>query len=354
MIEPNIIIIIPTYNNAQTLRGVVEACKAYAPVLVVNDGSTDSTQEILDSISGISQIGYKNNKGKGFALKMGFEKALELGFTHAITIETNAQIKLETIAGFITQAKLSPEHLLVGTRNLKSLTNKFSSFWFRLQTGTKLTDTQCGFRVYPLFLMGGIKTFCSRKDFELEILVKSIWRGIKVESIPVDAHDNKERVLGFCLLNFFLLFGAIFYFYPIKAFNYIVFNIKHNNDSNLKLAFSIGLGVFCGILPIWGYQLIFACLAAHFLKLNKAISIIFSNISLPPILPFILYGSYNLGYILQGKNTSLSIKDISLEKLYQDIFSYILGSLSLAVIAGLVFVLISLIMLKLFRKEPNA
>ena len=83
-----ICVIIPTYNNEKTISGVVsEALSFCDSVIVVNDGSTDSTTQSLRSISGITLVEYERNRGKGYALRCGFNKALELGFTYAITLD---------------------------------------------------------------------------------------------------------------------------------------------------------------------------------------------------------------------------------------------------------------------------
>ena len=88
-------IIIPTYNNEKTLRRVVIEVMTIVPkesIIIVNDGSTDSTSEILNEFKNILHI-LKNeqNKGKGYSLRKGFKKAIELGFENAITIDSDGQ-----------------------------------------------------------------------------------------------------------------------------------------------------------------------------------------------------------------------------------------------------------------------
>ena len=113
------VVLIPTYNNAGTIAKVIADVKAYAPdIIVVNDGSTDHTAEILKSIDDIRVVEYCNNKGKGYALKLGLRKAKELGFRYAITIDSDGQHYADDIPMFIERIEQVPDSLLIGARNL--------------------------------------------------------------------------------------------------------------------------------------------------------------------------------------------------------------------------------------------
>ncbi len=85
--------IMPTYNNGGTLRDVVERVLTYcSDVIVVNDGCTDGSAEILASFGKrITVVDYGGNRGKGYALKQGFKKAKAMGFDYAITIDGDGQ-----------------------------------------------------------------------------------------------------------------------------------------------------------------------------------------------------------------------------------------------------------------------
>src|SRR5690554_4664875 len=87
-------VIIPTYNNENTLKRVIDGVLEYIipqEIIIVNDGSTDRTPEILKAYPEITQIHFPKNQGKGLGLRKGFKKALEMGFTHAITIDSDGQ-----------------------------------------------------------------------------------------------------------------------------------------------------------------------------------------------------------------------------------------------------------------------
>ena len=114
----------------------------------------------------------------------------------------------------------------------------------------------------------------------------------------------------------------------------------------------MGWGVFCGIVPIWGYQMIFAAVSAHFMRLNKLVAVVFSNISIPPMIPFILYGSYWIGGQVLGVPASLVLRDISMHRMAECLAQYLVGSLCLAVVCGMLIWLIGWCVLTLTKRVP--
>ena len=128
-------VIIPTYNNAFTLAGVVADVAAYTDnIIVVNDGSTDNTGSVLASLHGLTKVSYSKNKGKGWALRQGFKTALELGYQYAITIDSDGQHFAKDLPIFIEKLETSGPAIIMGARNLNeenmpgknSFGNKFS------------------------------------------------------------------------------------------------------------------------------------------------------------------------------------------------------------------------------------
>ena len=377
------VVVMPTYNNAGTIAQVISDVKKYSDdVVVVNDGSTDNTASILSSIEGIKVIDYPNNKGKGYALKLGLAKAYEWGYRYAITIDSDGHHYADDIPVFIEKIEEKPDSLLIGARNLtadnmpskNTFANKFSNFWYKVETWQELSDTQSGFRLYPLEKLQKIHFITRRYEFEVEVIVRAAWRGINVENVPIKVYypPVEERVSHFrplkdftriSILNTVLVLYALLLYYPWKFLrmltwknikNFINKHIIHSSDSNLRMAASMGWGIFCGILPIWGYQMIFAGVSAHFMKLNKVVSITFSNISIPLLIPFILYGSMVTGTWVLGMENTFSIKGISLDNVYESLTQYLLGSVVFAVLSGTaVFLLSFLIMVLCKRKKSN-
>ena len=233
MRELQICVLIPTYNNAGTLAAVIDDCRRWTDaVLVVNDGSTDTTDTVLSAYAaqGVRIVSYPHNRGKGYALKQGFACARSHGFRYAITMDADGQHFAADIPHFVDAIAARPDALIVGSRDItaenmptgNTFANRFSNFWFRVQTLQVLPDTQTGYRLYPLARMGRMWWLTSRYEAELEMLVYAAWHGIPLVSIPVRVYypPAGERVSHFrptadflriSLLNTVLCFLAVVY-----------------------------------------------------------------------------------------------------------------------------------------------
>ena len=240
--DRGICIVIPTYNNGGTIAAVVnstlEECQ---DVIVVNDGSTDDTSLQLKAIAGITIVEYARNRGKGYALKQGFKKALEMGFAYVITLDGDGQHYPEDIRRFLQANIDHPGALIIGSRDLtnadrpkgSSFANKFSNFWFCIQTGRKLDDTQTGYRLYPVRKLNFIRLLTSRYEAELELLVFASWHGVKLVSIPINVYypPREKRVSHFrpimdftriSVLNTVLCVLAVAYGLPLRIGRFLM------------------------------------------------------------------------------------------------------------------------------------
>jgi glycosyltransferase involved in cell wall biosynthesis len=359
---------------------VIRSVQQYTnDIIVVNDGSTDKTPEILQLIDNITLVGYTKNQGKGYALRQGFNKAEELGFEYAITLDSDGQHFAEDIPTFVEKIEQEPGSLIVGARNMSqdgvpgksSFGHKFSNFWYRVETGIRLPDTQSGFRLYPVKRINKKNYFTRKYEFEIEVLVRAAWDGIPVISVPIKVFyaSAVERVSHFrpfrdfgriSVLNTVLVFLTIVYVMPFSFFRHLTWqkvkefiknNILNSSDSNLKLAFSIAFGVFMGIIPVWGYQMLLAFFLAWLFKLNKVIVIAAANISLPPMIPVILYFSYITGVYVTGSSIRMNFSEISWHVIKQNAYCYIIGSSVLAILMAIITGMFSYILMRVFRKK---
>jgi 1-acyl-sn-glycerol-3-phosphate acyltransferase len=236
MDDRKVCVVVPTYNNGRTIVNVLRRIAAIAPhIMVVVDGCTDDTREQLNQLADIplTVVDYTPNKGKGHALLAGFEKAKSMGYKYALTIDSDGQHFPEDIPQFIEAMQEHPGALIVGARNLQeknmpggnTFANKFSNFWFMVQTGINLPDTQTGYRLYPLRKLSGTRFVTSRYEAELELLVFAAWSGVELVSVPVRVYypPQGERVSHFrptadfsriSVLNTILCVVAVFYGWP--------------------------------------------------------------------------------------------------------------------------------------------
>lgn len=379
MRELGCIVVIPTYNNAGTIARVIADVQQYADdILVVNDGSTDDTRAILERVEGIRIHSYDENRGKGHALKCGLKLAYEWGFRYAITIDSDGQHYADDIPRFIERIEEVPDSLLIGARNLaadnmpskNTFANRFSNFWYRVETGERLEDTQSGFRLYPLRKLQHIRFITSRYEFEVEIIVRAAWRGVRVENIPIKVYypPQEERVSHFCplrdftrisLLNTVLVLYALLFYYPWRFLrsltreriaNFFDRHLWHAEDSNARMAAAMGWGIFCGIIPLWGYQMIFAVATAHLMRLNKVVALVFSNVSIPPMIPFILFGSLWMGATLLGEEIAFSFREVDFQLVADFLKQYLVGSLALATVLGVAVALVGWLLMVLCKR----
>lgn len=363
-------VVLPTYNNQNTLERVINGVLEFTKdVIIVNDGSTDNTFEILKKYPNIVQLHQPQNIGKGHALKIGFKHAVSLGFDYAITLDTDGQHFPSDIPNFIEALETSKNKslLMIGDRNMNTADvlatsakgNRVSTFWMKAATGLKLQDSQSGFRLYPIKDMAKINFMeATRKfEFEIEAIVKSYWAGIAIVHVPIKVlYDLNERVSHFrpfkdiarmvVLYTWFLML-RLFYITPRNLFRklkkkglkrFFFEDFLRNQDSPRKKALSIALGVFIGLSPLWGFQTLIVISLAIVSNLNKVIAFAFSNISLPPLIPLVLLISLQVGNWILGIESYYTLDGIRENfDLMQHLEAYLVGSIVLSTTSALVF-----------------
>jgi uncharacterized protein (DUF2062 family) len=235
-----------------------------------------------------------------------------------------------------------------------------------------MPDTQTGYRLYPLYLMKGIPLYTNKYELEIEVIVKAAWRGIEIVAVPIDVYypSKEERISHFrpfkdfsriSVLNTWLTTLALLYYIPKrlllgvkkKSYREIIYTAFASPSEPIYIkALSVAWGLFIGVAPIWGYQLLIGIPLAHFFKLNKTITFISANISLPPMIPFIIYGSLKMGEWVTGTKVDIlsrSIHTFTLNDISQSLWIYIAGSLALGVALAFVGGGISYLIMKVSR-----
>ena len=201
-------VVIPVYNHGRTVKAVAAAASALGwPVYVVDDGSTDGGDPSLESMAGLCLLRHRVNCGKGAALMTGFRAAAKHA-DWAITLDADGQHFPEDARELIDAIPPGRRPIMLGCRLQMSAegvpwTSRFgrgfSNFWIRMAGGPRVTDSQSGFRIYPLPEVLQLGVRAQRYQFEIEVLVKAAWSAMEVIEAPVGVSypPEAERVSHF-------------------------------------------------------------------------------------------------------------------------------------------------------------
>ncbi len=210
-------LVIPHFNHAANLAAFLpQILSAGLPCLIVDDGSTkNAKQDLRQLLSNIDQCQlteHQENLGKGAAMMTGAKFARSLGYTHILQIDADGQHDVSDIPAFIEYSKTFPEQIISGAPYFEESApkarvygRKVTTFWVALETlSFGLKDCLCGFRVYPLNQFEAVVNHYSigtRMDFDTEILVKSVWAGIKLHFIKTKVIYPENSVSHFRYLH---------------------------------------------------------------------------------------------------------------------------------------------------------
>jgi Glycosyl transferase family 2 len=190
------LIVVPVFNEAETVGSVVAAARAYAPVLVVDDGSRDDSADAARR-AGAEVIRHPRRRGKGAAIRTGVAAARERGASEVVTLDGDGQHSPADLDAILDAARSRPRTIVVGGRldepepdalppeRLNAI--RVAGFFVNWACGVKLHDTQSGFRVYPIELFNEVRLRRGGFVFETEVLVAAVARGWRVLEIPVAA-----------------------------------------------------------------------------------------------------------------------------------------------------------------------
>lgn len=329
------LICIPTYNNSGSIAEVLEEVfqASSLPILILDDGSEKPVSTLVKESSRVQIHRLEKNQGKGFAIQKCFELALAQSYTHIITMDGDGQHKAHDLKLIVEEILSHPWALIIGKRlfsgehvpKSSQFGRKFSNFWVKYQTDQIVEDSQSGFRAYPLYFVQHSKFFTKKYDFEIEVLIRLIWKKVEVREVTIDVYyppahervshfDKKWDNVKISLLNTVL----------------VILSLLHSNTSRKRMIISIWLGVFTGILPIFGFQMYLGAFLAFVFRLNFPLIFLAQQISLPPLIPLWTYVSLKIGSELTGETLHLTL-DNAFGEAQRLLPVWILGSLILGV-----------------------
>jgi len=355
-------IVVPVFNNKDTVRSVVAGCRTMAKhVLVVDDGSTDADLAALLADLDIVLLKHERNLGKGAAILTASRAVEERGGTYMITIDADGQHDPRDLERFFPLLQESEARIVVGCRDFNTdhvpassrFGRKFANFWLKAETGRTIDDCQSGFRAYPVRYLNQLRFKGSRYDFEAEVLAKAAWAGLELLMVPISVHYPKpeERVSSFkpVLDNLRLtrihsmLVGRRLLPLPHKklvkresAFDLSLLRhpgkvlrmLLQENATPEGLAWSAAIGLFLAVLPIlFAHSLVILYVALR-LNLNKVVALNVQHLAMPPFVPALCI---EVGYYMRHGQwlTDLSFTTV-FAQFSARLYEWFLGSLVIA------------------------
>jgi uncharacterized protein (DUF2062 family) len=384
----NPVVIAPTHNNAGTVVQVLADVAALGlSMIVVNDGSTDGTAEILaDWASRAPEmrtvLTHDQNRGKAAALRTAFIHAEWLGFTHAASIDTDGQLSAADLPMLLEKSEAQPLALVLGVRDAgaadypsKSRFGRwFSNMLVRFESGAPVADSQCGLRVYPLKSVNAIQCHFGHYGFETEIITRSAWANTPIVEVAVACRyfPDGQRVSHFKpvrdSLRALRMHGRLIaiamnpvhrphrvpgsgpqhslprqflkWINPMSAWR----QVRGEHRGHTRFAAGFAAGVFVATMPLYGVQTLVSLFIAKRFRLNPVSVVAGANVSIPPIGPALIAGAIAVGHLmLHGSLPTLANYDFRHNQLgdvlIPAIIEWILGGFVLGLIlAGVSFV----------------
>jgi glycosyltransferase involved in cell wall biosynthesis len=209
--------LIPIYNHKDTIAETVRAMRAHdLPVVIVDDGSNEATRIVLDALAAgepaVTLIRLPRNGGKGNALTAGLIAARDAGYTHALQIDADGQHNAGDAPRFLAAGRSDPRALVCGQPIYDESVPRARLYgryvthvcvWLETLSFT-LRDSMCGYRLYPL------EATCAeidraplpaRMDFDTEVAVRLIWRGVPVRNLPTRVIYPENGLSHFRMLH---------------------------------------------------------------------------------------------------------------------------------------------------------
>lgn len=209
--------LLPTHNHGSELKRIVDKLLSHGlEVIIVNDGSNQSTRNIIDEIKAnntlVEVLHNTTNEGKGSAVKKGLRFSKKKGYTHVFQIDADGQHDLDNLNDFIRLSMTHPSALISGhpiyDKSIplsRKIGRMLTHVWVWIETlSFNISDSMCGFRIYPL--METVSTLEKQKigcrmDFDTEIMVHLYWNKVPIIMNPVKVTYPTGNLSNFDVLK---------------------------------------------------------------------------------------------------------------------------------------------------------
>lgn len=196
-----LLVIIPAYNEAESLMGVIERLISTCPYydyIIVNDGSTDATKELCEE-KGYNVINHPVNKGLASAMRTGMKYALENGYDAALQFDADGQHLPEYIDGMLKVMEETDCDVVIASRfydekmpfRLRTVGGKMISAAIKITDGKSLTDPTSGMRLFKRNIIGAFvkNVFLAPEPDTIAFLIRM---GADVREIQVKMEERKH------------------------------------------------------------------------------------------------------------------------------------------------------------------
>ena len=207
--------LIPVYNHHLVIGRTVERLAQHGlPIFIVDDGSDKATQQALADIAAREPLVRLHrlpvNRGKGAAVMRGFREACSAGMSHALQIDADGQHDLNDVDKFLAASKQDSKAVICGQPIYddsipagRKYGRYLTHVWVWIETlSFDIKDAMCGFRLYPLqetCKLISETDLPSRMDFDIAVVVKLAWRGLRFINIPTRVIYPEDGVSHFRL-----------------------------------------------------------------------------------------------------------------------------------------------------------
>ena len=200
--KKKIVALIPAYNEELHIAQVIERVRPHvSQIVVVDDGSSDRTAELARAAGADVVLNHPVNGGKGVALQTGFSYALSTDASHVITIDADDQHDPLEIPAFLREMEESGSSIVIGARErnrkmpgIFRFGNYFLNNSFSVLFGTKVSDTQSGYRLFAAQHLAELQLESAGYEIETEILAKAGKKKMSISEIPISTkYHNKYK-----------------------------------------------------------------------------------------------------------------------------------------------------------------
>jgi len=355
------------HNNAATVKDVAVGCRRHlANVLVVDDGSTDVDVAALFADTDVEVLTHEVNRGKGAALLSALSHVHEKGGRWMLCVDADGQHHPDDIPAFFQPMEESPESIIIGARDFSvpnvpdgsKFGRKFSNFWIKAECGAVVSDSQSGFRAYPVDYLSQMKFRGNRYDFEVEVLTKAVWAGLSLVEVPIGVFyaPKAERISHFHKFkdNFLLTHrhatlisrkiipwphrrlvkpGETDWQNMVRHPRKFLSLLLQESSTPHELGAAAGVGILLATLPLVFCHTVVILWVTTRLKLNRLLAVNVQHLCAPPFVPL---ACIELGFFMRNGSWigREELRTVASD-LHQHILNWLLGSLVLAPVLAL-------------------